>query len=288
MTCMTITLAAAVALSTVSVRAAVPTKGAAESAPTQVQLHIDVTGLEHADHDESHHARITRSAMTRDLEAAGFEVVSSDTATDGPAIRFALAWIDFEMFVFELKASVTVKDGEERALKTRKCNDCTSDELVAMMGLQLNEAIEILREPEPEPEAVPSDPVDDIEPSIEPSATTEGESEPKQNRFPFVGVGIGVTVLGLGGVIAGGVLLGRDVDNDGEQDGFSSTDRTSYRPPGIATLAGGIAFLVAGAALIVVGQRRKAKRGKNEKTGASSGRRRITWSPGVTGISGNF
>jgi hypothetical protein len=148
---------------------------------------------------------------------------------------------------------------------TTACNMCTEGELIDHVEKAIDGVIPQI----PVETAPPPDPK--VDPDTTPTTTAiTPDTEPRDRSLTPIGkAGIGVAALGLAGAVAGAVVMTRPTK---EVDDELETDRTEYRVPGIAVLAGGLGVLVVGIALIAVDRARVKKRGNQT---ASSGLRRL-------------
>lgn len=255
-----------------------------ELAARPVQLEVDVGGLSgYEGFDPAIYDTMMQQALSRALESRGVEQV--DEGADGAdRVRIGLVWRDFDASVYEVEVAVTRAGGRSRTLPSQLCEYCTDDELVAKAESQLDAALEVLAKAEPQ-EPVETDPGDGGTVVADPPVV----EEPSERRglAPLAGVGIGVVALGAGGLITGGVLLGRDDRVGLAPDGGLELETTSYRPPAIGLVVGGGVLLAAGVTLIAVGQLRHGKRRDSEGSEARGSSRRFTWSPaaGPDGVS---
>jgi hypothetical protein len=140
--------------------------------------------------------------------------------------------------------------GERRKVE---CTLCTESEIVQRVETTVSELVALLPaettaedevEPEPEPEPAP-----------EPKP--QGPPDDGRVRLGALGktgaalIALGATGAGVGAVL---VALPPKVDQD------DPLYETTYRPPGIATLAAGAAVLVSGVVMLVVDRRRARTR----------------------------
>ncbi len=120
--------------------------------------------------------------------------------------------------------------------------ECNNEQLIEKIGEAIGAAVDTLqREPESTPPPTPKQ-VD---------APPKDDRDLQPERKPLGPMGITGAVLipiGVAGVIAGGVLIGRGEVIEGEGVDQESTD---YRPAGIGLVAGAGAVVVTGIALLV-------------------------------------
>jgi hypothetical protein len=151
------------------------------------------------------------------------------------------------------KCNVSIHDASGPIAGTESattCEVCTENELVDHVEKAIDGVVpQIPAAPAPPPEPKVTPTTSEITPDI---------TAPDKSLTPIGKAGIGVAALGVVGIVAGAVVVTRptkDVDMELE------TERTEFRVPGIAVLAGGLGVLVVGLALIGVDRHRAKKRG---------------------------
>jgi hypothetical protein len=265
--CMAAVAAAAIAMPSGFAWAEPGPSGAGERS---VRVEIDVKGLAgYEGFDPGVYESMARTTVTDALRERGYEVV---TAGDGvthstDVVSLVLSWRDFDASSYELTYAVQRGGGERRTLTEHVCERCTDDELSIAVASHLDEALAELS-------GAASSSTGD--PSVEADPGPAGRDEPPRPRLaPLAAVGLGVGVLGLGGVVAGAILVSKGDRVEPSPEGDAQLLGTDYTTPGIAVLVSGSVVLAAGVALVVVGQVRHARRGREV------GRARIGWRPAI-------
>jgi len=153
--------------------------------------------------------------------------------------------------------NVSIHDGQGPIAGSESattCEMCTENELVD----HVEKAIDAVMPQLPAAPAPPPDPAATTTTTPTSSQITPDTPARDRSLSPIGKAGIGVAALGLVGIVAGAVVVTRPPrDVDMELD----TERTEFRVPGIAVLAGGLGVLVVGLALIGVDRHRAKKRG---------------------------
>ena len=241
-----------------------PVAQAAAADSPQAALEVEVK-LGEGD-DEILAKRVDAEAR-KTLGAKQVDVVE---AAEAAKIMVAVSWNENDDHAIAIKVAT---DGTEASPEGSPyvCEACNENQLIAKVAEAVEAAVPLLPEPADDGTGTPAgtgDPTGDG--TGDHGGTTNGG--PKRGLGTLGKVGIPVMVLGVGGMVAGGVLLGLGESDEldaGDPEGGETVD---YRPPGIAALAGGGALLIAGAALLVA-DRLKARRGKSSHT---------TWQPFAT------
>lgn len=179
-------------------------------------------------------------------EAHGFEVSKSHTAM--LLLHIDIGQTDVRNPVYLMHASV-FRDGEllERA-EARTCVRCTPAELVELSLELLPRALsQVAASPEEEPIEPPP-------PAVVADADENESDEPARARprgpGPMTYAGLSIGALGLVGVIAGGVLVGRGIQPR-PADPLHLTV-INYSKPGAALLGVGLGSVVAGLVLLAL------------------------------------
>lgn len=230
----------------VSSSASTPATGA-EPAPPSEPSRVSMYLLVHVDLGESDAEvePLVRQRVRERLHALGLREERGAVRELTVTVRWADAdtggsesyAVDYEF--------ATLAEGTPKILASGVCERCGMGELLAM----LDRDIAKLR-----PQLVA--PVEVPPPTVAATPTTDDAMPPsKRRRVPLATlgkVGVGVTVAGALGVIAGGALLGVPTKERVDPDNTQYRERTSYRTPGIAVLGVGAGVLVAGVAMLVV------------------------------------
>ncbi len=148
--------------------------------------------------------------------------------------------------------------GDKRQVE---CTLCTESEVVARIEATMLEHLETVELPPPPEEsdegaADPSPSPAEDDSGVDPSDPPTSDQDGGRARLGKLGrAGVGLLSVGLGGVIAGSVLvaLPPKVNDD------NPLEETTTRPPGFAVLGIGAAAALSGAIMLAI-DRRRAKR----------------------------
>jgi hypothetical protein len=160
-------------------------------------------------------------------------------------------------------------EGGATTLATVTCDACNERRLIA----ELVEEIPRLVALHEENNAKDGDPIPVEQPGVDrpvpenPKRLVDSPETKPQRMSALGGVGIGVAVLGVGGLVAGGAELGRGKVYDA--DTKLPTERTyvEHEPPGLALLGVGAVVLAGGVTMLAVDLIRMKKRRAGRATG---------------------
>lgn len=160
-------------------------------------------------------------------------------------------------------------EGGVTTLATVSCDACNERRLIAELVEEIPRLVELHEgNSAKDDNAVPLEKpgLDRPVPEVSKRLVDSPETEPKR-MSALGGVGIGVAVLGVGGLVAGGVELGRGKVHDAVTK--TPTERTyvDHRPPGLALLGVGAVVLAGGVTMLVVDLIRMKKRRADRPTG---------------------
>jgi hypothetical protein len=220
--------------------------GPAQADSARVRVIVDTEALGDA---EAPFEGPANESLRAALEAAGYEL--DDSVRANATVRVRISY--FNEADLDYQIDVDLAAGEQIIqLGSLGCPHCVDDDLLAAIDgrhAEILDALERALAQETEPQ-----PVGEDSPS---TATTKPKPKP---IGALGGVGIGVSVLGVGMLVVGGVELGRGrIFDDVTQ---SATERTGidHRPVGGTLLGVGAAVLTAGVTMLVVDLVRSKKR----------------------------
>lgn len=248
----------------------------AEDPAPSLRLEIDASGLGgYPNLDPEVYATMARDALTNALTAKGYDVLDPNAPASGvDVLRVALGWRDFDASIYTIRYYASPEGGETTECPEHLCEHCSDDDLIEALGLHLPEALDALVV-----EATVDTPPPDEPPPEDPPPDDPPPDKTENKQFPVLaGAGIGLAVAGLGGLVAGGVLVAKGEQTAPGPGGPVEVETTDFRPPGYALLAGGGALLVTGAVLIAIGFKKRAASDDQ----ARARRPRFTFSPAIT------
>ena len=142
--------------------------------------------------------------------------------------------------------------GERRRVE---CMLCTETEIVQRVETTVSELVVqldvLLKAEEPEPDEPVAEP-DEPEPTTDPVAGSPAADQGRALLGALGKTGIALIAMGVAGAGVGAVLVALPPKVDQDDPLYETT----YRPPGIGTLAAGAAVLVTGVVMLVVDRRR--------------------------------
>lgn len=201
-------------------------------------------------------------------KALGAKDVELVEAAEAAKIMVAVSWNENDDHAIEVKVATQGSDAAPEG-SPYVCEACNENQLIAKVAEAVADAVPLL--PEPADDGTTETPAGTGDPTHNGTTGTE-DGTGKRGLGTLGKVGIPVMVLGLGGVVAGSVMLGIGEKEEIEADDPEAGEAVDYRPPGIGAVAAGGALLVAGAALLIA-DRLRARRGKPSRT---------TWHPFAT------
>jgi hypothetical protein len=223
---------------------------AAEGEHVRVVVDVSMLGEEEASFVDA-----ISPGLRAALEGAGY-VLDDDIVSADATLRVRVRY--FNEGNLDYQIDVDISAGEQLArLDTIACPQCFERDIVAKVEekhemILAGLARMLAKANEPAPSERPQQPNTNEQP--------EASAKPKPIGA-LGGVGIGVAVLGVGTLVAGGIELGRGKIFDDRSTGLE-TDSTfvDHRPVGGALLGVGAVVLAAGITMIVVDVVRAKKR----------------------------
>jgi hypothetical protein len=221
--------------------------GPAQADSASVRLIVDTEALGDA---EAPFEGAANERLRAALEGAGYEL--DDSVRADATVRVRISYFNEADLDYQINVDLAV--GEQIIqLAALGCPHCVDDDLLAAIDGRHTEILAALeralaQRTEPQPHVEEGNP---------PEAPTTTTTKP---IGALGGVGIGVSVLGVGMLVVGGVELGRGrVFDDVTQ---SATERTGvdHRPVGGTLLGVGAVMLTAGVTMLVVDLVRSKKR----------------------------
>lgn len=186
----------------------------------------------------------------------GVRVVDDPAA---PVIIVSLSWVSYAESIYGVRIEAARSGKPPELVESFKC-ECSDSELTEAVLARFPAALEQLEATAKPAVADPSPVVADEpeQPVAEPVTGTDGD-RPRQPLGRLGRAGIGTAAVGLGTLVAGGVVYAQGRRPDDPLGTFEDSDGLNFKPPGIALMVTGGAVLVTGAVLLVV-DRRRARR----------------------------
>jgi hypothetical protein len=211
--------------------------GPAQGDSARVRVIMDTEALGDA---EAPFKGAANERLREALEAAGYEL--DDSVRANATVRVRISYFNKADLDYQIDVDLAV--GEQiLQLGTLGCPSCVEDDLLAAIDgrhAEIVAALERALAQQTKPQ-----PVGDVDPPAAPTTKTKPIGA-------LGGVGIGVSVLGVGMLVAGGVELGRGRIYDDVTQSVTERTGIDHRPVGGAMLGVGAVMLTAGVTMLVV------------------------------------
>jgi hypothetical protein len=200
------------------------------------------------------------------LEEADLQVVTPPEVGK-QTLSVQVTAFDEEQRNYEIELQLA-GEGGATTLATVTCDACNERRLIAELIEELPRLVELHEEKYAEAgDAIPLEKpgVDPLVPEVPERLVDSPETESKR-MSALGGVGIGVAVLGLGGLVAGGVELGRGKVHDDVPRLATYQTGFDHQPLGLALLGVGAVVLASGVTMLAIDSIRMKTRRAGRQT----------------------
>lgn len=235
----------------------VPASAAPAGAPTATEPRYATVEIDTSDVGEEGPVIKRRTRERTDVVLRAANVLPGRTSDD-PLIHVDIDELTgsepgYQCEVWISRADVVL--GERRRVE---CTLCTETEIVERVETTVSELVaqlDVLLEVQPEPDEPLGEP-DEPEPTTAPASGSPATDAGRAPLGALGKTGIALIAMGIAGAGVGAVLVALPPKVDQDDPLYETT----YRPPGVGTLAAGAAVLVTGVVLLVVDRRRARSR----------------------------